>query len=102
MNDEYKSVYRQADRLRQQFRALLDDSNASEARTLYSGLDQLAENFEMQKSPRSLEEMAKRLSEEFKQANSQPVEFMDPRHLNDFKNGLEQIAHEVRKFSNYQ
>lgn len=101
MNSEYQTVYRQADALRHRFHDIVDVPDDSEARQLYSGLDNLAEDFEKQKNPRSLEQAAKRLAEEFKHANSRSVEFMDPRHLNDFKNALEEIAHEVRKFSNY-
>lgn len=101
MNSEYQSVYKQADALRRKFRELVDAPNDSEARALYKSLDDLAENFEMQKSARTLEQMAKRAAEEFKHANSHPTEIMDPRHLNECKEKLEEIAHEVRKFENY-
>lgn len=101
MNSEYQSVYKHADALRHRFRDVCDSPDDSEARQLYSGLDNLAEEFEKQKNPRSLEQMAKHLAEEFKHLNSSPTEIMDPRHMNDFKEALEEIAHELRKFSNY-
>jgi hypothetical protein len=101
MNSEYQSIYRHADSLRHRFRDVVDNGNDAEAQVLYRGLDNLAEDFEKEKNPRSLEQMAKRLAEEFKHANSHPTEFMDPRHLNEFKEQLEEIAHAVRKFSNY-
>lgn len=101
MNSEYQSVYRHADSLRHRFRDVVDNADDHEARALYRGLDNLAEDFEKQRSARSLEQSAKRLAEEFKHANSGPTHIMDPRHLNDFKDKLEEIAHEVRKFENY-
>ena len=101
MNSEYQSVYRHADALRHRFKDVCDASDDAEARQLYRGLDNLAEDFEKQKNPRSLEQSAKRLAEEFKHANSHTVEFMDPRHLNEFEHKLEEIVHELRKFSNY-
>jgi len=101
MNSEYQSVYRQADALRYRFRDVVDNADDPEARQLYRGLDNLAEDFEKERSPRSLEQSAKHLAEEFKRANSRPTEFMDPRHLSEFYSQLETIAHEVRKFSNY-
>lgn len=101
MNDEYKSVYRHADSLRHRFRDVVDVAHHPEAKGLYNGLDQLAESFEMQKGARSLEDMAKRLAEEFKSASNQSNEIMDARHLNEFKDKLEEIVREVRKFSNY-
>ena len=101
MNSEYQSVYRHADALRHKFRDVVDTPDDAEARALYRGLDDLAEEFEKEKNPRSLEQMAKHLAEEFKHLNSSPTDVMDPRHLNEFKKALEEIAHEVRKFSNY-
>ena len=101
MNSEYQSVYRHADALRHRFRDVVDAPDDHEARALYKGLDDLAEEFEKQTNPRSLEHKAKHLAEEFKHVNSHPTDMMDPRHLNEFKEALEEIAHEVRKFSNY-
>lgn len=101
MNSEYQSVYRHADALRHRFRDVVDAPDEHEARKLYQALDALAEEFEKQKNPRSLEQMAKHLAEEFNHLNRNSTEIMDPRHLNGFEEALEEIAHEVRKFANY-
>ena len=101
MTSEYQVVYREADKLRHQFRDRVDAPNDPEARSLYNGLDQLAEQFEMQKSPRTLEQLAKRLEEEFRHVANQSTQIMDGRHLEDIRQGLEHIARQVRKFSNY-
>lgn len=101
MNDEYKAVYRQADALRHKFRNLVDEPGNPVAQELFAGINQLAEEFEMQKSPRSLEDRAKRLAEEVKHVNSQPTTIMDSRHLNEIREGLEDIRDHVRKLSNY-
>jgi hypothetical protein len=98
MNSEYQSVYRQADALRHRFKDYVDAPNDSEARALYSGLDRLAEDIERQLNGGNIEQQAKRLAEEFKRANSHPTHIMSPEHLSWFKEQLEEIAQEARRF----
>jgi hypothetical protein len=101
MNSEYQSVYRKADALRHLFRDHLDVPNDPDARSLYSGLDRLAEDIEKQINPRTLEQQALRLAEEFKRQNSRPTPIMSVQHLSEFRSKLEEIAHEARKFENH-
>lgn len=101
MNDEYKAVYKQADALRLKFRNYVDQPNNPLAIQLYSGLDRLAEDFERQKGPHSLEDLAKRLIGDIRHVNSQPTVIMDPRHLNELREQLEAIRRSLQKFSNY-
>jgi ketosteroid isomerase-like protein len=101
MTREYQDLHRTADKLQFRFRDYLDEPNDPEARALFSALEQFREQVEMEKNPRTLEDIAQRLAEEFRNANSRQVTFMSSHHLSEFYQEFESIIHHLRKFENY-
>lgn len=101
MTSEYKDLYRTADKLQFRFRDVLDEPDNPEARGLLRSLENFREQVEMEKNPRMLEDIAQRLAEEFKHANTRQVTFMSTNHLSEFYQEFESIIHHLRKFENY-
>jgi hypothetical protein len=101
MKDEYQALDESLRNVEFKFRDYLDDGHSSEADSILRAIHQLAEEAEVQKNPRSIEDGIKRAIEQLREAASASDPFMDYRHLNDLRDQLEEAQAELRKFSNY-
>jgi hypothetical protein len=98
MNPDYKELRSQADRLHYRFNDVCDDKNA--AAGMAGEVRNVVEDFEMNKSPRSIDDRVKRLLEELKRARSsgQPISSTDAL---DLIQHYEQLREELHRLPNY-
>ncbi len=61
MNDDYRDIHEQAQRLYYQFKDTADNTGAAETRELQEQIVQVREDIEANKKPRSIEDRIKRV-----------------------------------------
>lgn len=99
MNDDYKRLRQEAEKLFFRFKDRVDDRNAG------SGIEHqvrdLVEQFEMNKPPRSIEEKIKQLQNELRRLDNAASPVMDAADLDDFVDRYEDLRMELRELDNY-
>lgn len=89
----YDDLLRQAERMRNNFKDLVDQPNESEARYLRSEIENLISELKAQKSGDAIERRLKNMEHHFKELNQ---EVMDFRHSNQLAGMCEDMMHHTR------
>lgn len=99
MNPEYKDLHGKADELWHQFQDRLDDKRAGEG--LLEQIRNIREYCEMNKNPRDIEELLKRIIEELTSLRRGNGGVMEYGRMDEFIHEFEDMRQEVRRLPNY-
>jgi hypothetical protein len=100
MNDDYQRLSREADKLFHYFNDVVDNHPA--AARIASDAQNVREDFEQIKGPRSVEDRIKRVIEELKQLkHGNDGSTMDFGAIDDLIDKYEELREEVRDLDNY-
>jgi hypothetical protein len=96
---QYHIAHEQAEQLARSVKDLLDDKAAGHE--LIHETHQLAEDLEVKKKPRSIEDRVKTIIAMFKSIRREGDAVMDFRHVDYFIKSYEQLRQMLRAFGNY-
>lgn len=102
MDQQYKHLYQEVQRLRFKLHDLLDDHRHPLAQTLKQEVQRLEDEMEMSKRPRSLEDRIKGIQQHLRRAqNDNQIDIMDIRHIDFFDDSFEGMRMNLRRLPNY-
>ncbi len=101
MQDYYKDAYRQAEKLHHRFRDTVDEPDAPAMQKLHHETRQIAEDMEMDKKPRSIEDRIKVVQQELRRVRAQSDILMDYNDIDSLFDGYEDLRSALRKLPNY-
>ncbi len=101
MDEDYKSIHRQADKLHHKCKDLIDDQSNPLARLLERETMEVREDIEQNKEPRSVEDRIKRLQRELERAKDQETGAISPQDADHLFDEYEQMRGDLRGLSNY-
>ncbi|HTE22416.1 MAG TPA: hypothetical protein VK674_05250 [Candidatus Limnocylindria bacterium] len=102
MDQQYKDIYREVQRLRYKLQDLLDDPAHRLARTLRDEVQRLEDEIEMSKKPRSLEDRVKLIQRQLVAAGDGGANrIMDIEHADFLHDAFEDLRRTLRRFPHY-
>ena len=101
MQQYYKQFYQKARDLEHHYQDVIDQPNASSAKALRNDMLELIEDYEKDKSPRTIEDRIKRILHDVEAIRSQGDEVMDYTDLDQFRKRYEEMQWAIRKLPNY-
>jgi hypothetical protein len=99
MNDDYKRLRERADHLFRRFNDTVD--NGAAAGSLAAEIRNVVEDFEMSKSPRSIDDRVKRVMEGLDELKRSGPDTMDYGDIDELHDGYEDLRGELRDLDNY-
>jgi hypothetical protein len=97
MENHYQEALKQAKRLENDIKNLLDDKNHSISRSLLDQSRKLVSDINAKRSPQSLESHLKSLQALLHQARDQGELIMDQRHISSLHGGYEDLLIQMRR-----
>ncbi len=99
MTDDYQRLHQQADRLYHRLKDVVDNHAAGDV--VAADARNVAEDFEMNKQPRSIEDRVKRVTESLKQLERGDGQTIDFNNLEELVDNYEELREEIRELDNY-
>ena len=102
MDQRYKDIYREVQKLRFKVQDLLDDPGHQLARALRAEVQRLEDEIEMSKKPRSLEDRIKLVQRHLVVAGEGGTNrIMDRQHADLLHDAFEDLRRTMRRFPHY-
>lgn len=101
MQQYYKPFYQKARDLEHRYQDVVDQPNAPAAKSLRRDMLELIEEYEKDKSPRTIEDRIKRIVYGVEEIRAQGDEVMDFSDLDYFRKHYEEMQWAIRRLPNY-
>lgn len=102
MDQNYKPIHQQADKLVYKFQDIVDDPNHSDAQSMRREIKEVVEDIEVNKAPRAVEDRIRQVQKHLDKIKANGKgSFMTPDDADVLFDGLEQIRNQLRRLPNY-
>jgi hypothetical protein len=101
MDPTYQKLYKQVDNLHYKVKDAIDQPDHPAARTLHDQLRYLMDDFELTKSPRTIEERVKQIMQTLEPARNGSQAFMSISDAVNFHDDFEDLRRDLRDHPDY-
>jgi hypothetical protein len=101
MDQAYKQIRQQADRLHHKTEAMIDDRSHPMAEAISRECRNVLEDIESGRGPRTIEDRIKRLQQQFEQLKDRPTPAISTNDADTLQDEYEHLRRAVRSLPNY-
>lgn len=101
MQAAYSSIHQKAERLHSRTESMVDDRNDAAARQAMDMAEDVAEQIQSDRPPRSIEDGIRRLMQLLERLKAAPTAAMTPQDAGQLFNDYESLRRDVRALPNY-